>query len=169
MIFNGIKRRWMRKVIAEKQEQDRNPVIWPKSAVIICEHDQLSAIETFYDWAHELKINKQNVTILCAVKDVKKDIVSEVVTFDRKLFKWSGGFNDLEVKNILDQSFDLQLNYYRNSSEMLDFMASYMRSRIKVGCGNEEDSLNDLTIHIDPSDHKLFIKELKKYLSILTQ
>ncbi len=169
MIFNGIKRRWMRKVVTKKAREDRSTVIWPQSMVVICEVDQIKLLETFKDWASALKIKAINVTVLCLVNDVKKETIDGVITFDQKAIKWSGGFNNVDYENVLDQPADLQINYFKDSNELLDFTSNYMRSRLKVGFGNEEDSINDLTIKMDQNDHQLFIKELKKYLSILTQ
>lgn len=169
MIFNGIKRRWMRKVLTKKVQEDRKKVIWPESMVVICEQEQISDLEVFKSWALQLKMKQDQLTVLCLVKDAKKEVVEGAICIDHKVVKWSGGFNDDVFKSVLELPIDLQINYHKSTSELLDFISNYMLSRLKVGYGNEENSMNDLIIKVDRKEHQLFITELKKYLSILTQ
>lgn len=169
MIFNGIKRRWMRKVLTKKVQEDRQKVIWPQSMVVICEQEQIRDLEVFKSWALQLKMKQDQLTVLCLVKDAKKEVIEGAICIDHKVIKWSGGFNDNDFKSVLESPKDLQINYYTNTSALLDFISNYMRSRLKVEFGNEENSMNDLIINVDRKEHQLFITELKKYLSILTQ
>ncbi|GAK94523.1 hypothetical protein JCM19298_96 [Nonlabens ulvanivorans] len=51
MIFNGIKRRWLRKELQKLQkEQDRPSIKWPQSLVVIYDGLQVSDLSPFLKW-----------------------------------------------------------------------------------------------------------------------
>lgn len=170
MIFNGIKRRWLRKELAKLQnEQERPSLKWPKSLVVIYDGQQPTDVAPFYEWAQALGIKKEAVLLIAYVHDKKKSTISHSHLVDRKLIKWSGGITDAETKKIIDVFYDLQINYYENQNDLLEYMSLAMRSGLKVAYGNEtaQESLYDLAISVPLKDHQAFINELQKYLKIL--
>ena len=170
MIFNGIKRRWLRKELYKLQNERQRPAIkWPQSLVILYDGQQVSNLEPFYNWAKELGIKKQAVTLIAYVVDKKKSSIKEAHLIDRKLIKWSGGITDDQISKLLKSSYDLQINFFNKQNELLDYTSLALPSAFKVAYGGDKESLFDLSISVPLDDYQGFIKELKKYLKILTQ
>lgn len=170
MIFNGIKRRWLRKELQKLQkEQDRPSIKWPQSLVVIYDGLQVSDLSPFFKWAEELSIKKEAVTFIAYVNDKKKSTITDVHLIDRKLIKWSGGITDPETKKLLSKSFDLQINHFNTENDLLEYVSLALPSSLKVAYGSDNESLFDLSISVDLKDYKGLIIELKKYLKILTQ
>lgn len=171
MIFNGIKRRWLRKEIKKLQNlQDRPLIKWPESLVVIYDGQQISDFEPFYKWAKHLGIKKESVVLIAYVNDKIKSTIKGVYLIDRKLIKWSGGITDHDTKELLKSPFDLQINFYDKQNDLLEFISLALPSRLKVAYGAPDDeSLYDLSISVPLSDYNGFLKELQKYLKILTQ
>lgn len=169
MIFNGIKRRWLRKELQKLQKREDRPSIkWPESLVVIYDAQHVTSQQSFYDWATELGIKKEAVTLIAYVSDKKKTTITGAHIIDRKLIKWSGGITDLEIKKLLQKSVDLQINYFDHQNDLLEYVSLAMHSGFKVSYGNGDESLYDLSINVPLKDYKGFIKELQKYLKILT-
>ncbi|WP_438961295.1 DUF6913 domain-containing protein [Nonlabens sp.] len=171
MIFNGIKRRWLRKEIKKLQNlQDRPLIKWPESLVVIFNGEQTVDFEPFYKWAKELGIKKESVVLVAYVRDKNKSTVQGAHLVDRKLIKWSGGITDDEIKELIKRPFDLQVNYYDTQNDLLDFISLALPSRLKVAYRVlSDESLFDLSIDVPLNDYSAFFKELQKYLKILTQ
>ncbi|PQJ30501.1 hypothetical protein BST92_00450 [Nonlabens arenilitoris] len=170
MIFNGIKRRWLRKELQRLQKELERPSIkWPESLVVIFDGQYHNDMSPFYNWANELNIKKDNVTFIAFVSDKKKSTIDEAHLIDRKLIKWSGGITDSETKKLLSKSFDLQINHFNKENDLLEYVSLALPSSLKVAYGGDKESLFDLSIGVEINDYKGLIAELKKYLKILTQ
>ena len=170
MIFNGIKRRWLRKELAKLQKEQQRPSIkWPQSLVVIYDGQQSLNVEHFYKWAQELGIKKEAVVLIAYVNDKKKSTISNVHLIDRKLIKWSGGITEPETKTLLKRSFDLQINHFDDQNDLLEYMSLAIQSSLKVAYGVDNESLFDLSIAVKLKNYDGFLKELMKYLKILTQ
>ncbi|GAL75504.1 hypothetical protein JCM19275_1955 [Nonlabens ulvanivorans] len=170
MIFNGIKRRWLRKELQKLQKEQVRPSIkWPQSLVVIYDGQQVSDISPFLKWAEELGIKKDAVTCIAYVNDKKKSTITDAHLIDRKLIKWSGGITDSETKELLSKTFDLQINHFNTENDLIDYVSLALPSGLKVAYGSDNESLFDLSISVDLKDYKGLIIELKKYLKILTQ
>jgi len=170
MIFNGIKRRWLRKELNKLQrEQVRPSIKWPQSLVVLYDGEQVSDLQPFYKWARELGIKKDAVTFIAYVVDKKKSTVEHAHLIDNKLIKWSGGITAPETKKIIKKQYDLQINYFDEQNELLEYISVALPSAFKVAYGSDKESLFDLSISVPLKNHTGFIQELKKYLKILTQ
>lgn len=170
MIFNGIKRRWLRKEIQKlRKNQERPPIKWPQSLVVIYDGQQPVDTALFYHWAKELQIKKEAVSFIAYVNDIKKSTIEDALLVDRKLIKWSGGVSDASFKKLMNKSHDLQINYYDKKNDLLEYISLVLPSGFKVAYGDSDESLYDLSIGVKLKDYEAFLTELKKYLKILTQ
>lgn len=170
MIFNGMKRRWMRKQLEKKAKVDHlGKPLWPKHLRVVFDKTQWSDPSIFYHWAKELGVPRERVLLVGAVMDVKKEGPDEVYLFDRKSIKWSGGFKDAELKEVLARPIDMQISCLVDGDLLLEFMACMGNAQFHVGCTKVVDNFCDLTISGAYHDHELFPAELKKYLTILIQ
>ncbi|MGJ8684137.1 MAG: DUF6913 domain-containing protein [Nonlabens sp.] len=170
MIFNGIKRRWLRKELVKLQNEQQRPSIkWPQSLVVLFDAQETKNFEPFYKWAQEIGIKKESVTLIAYVNDKKKSTIKGAHLIDRKLIKWSGGITDLETKKLIEQSFDLQVNHFKTQNDLLEYLSLALPSSLKAAYGNGEQTSFDLAIGVKLNDYNGFIQELKKYLKILTQ
>ncbi|AGC78727.1 hypothetical protein LX97_02512 [Nonlabens dokdonensis] len=170
MIFDVLKQRWLRKEfeVLENSSRSKMPQ-WPQSLVILFDSEKVTDLTIFHNWCKELRIPVDNLTLIGSCKDVQKANKENVVLFDKKLLKWSGGIANAGVENALSKSYDLQINYYETDSELMRYLAMKLKSNFKVGYGHQNDSTYDLAVNVPLTSHALFISEIAKYLNILTQ
>ena len=170
MIFNRIKRRWLRKELRKIQNEQERPVIkWPQSLIVLYDAQQVTDLNFFYKWAQDLNIKKDAVTLVAYVADKKKSTIKEAHLIDRRLIKWSGGITDIEIKEMIKKKYDLQVNFFNDQNDFLEYISLALPSAFKVAYGSDKESLFDLSISVSLNDYNGFIQELKKYLKILTQ
>ena len=85
--------------------------------------------------------------------------------FDGKNLGWNANFKTGSKEQLFQEmEYDLLLNYFTNPVPELFILSASAKARLKVGFPLEEKRLNDLEIAVDPKNHQLFVKELKKYL-----
>jgi hypothetical protein len=167
MIFDVLKNRWLRKQqeIYRGRERDRRQSA-PSSLVIIYDADAHTATDMFTQWTHDLKIKQP--TLIGFTSDKNAISTEEKIMITPSSLKWTGGIADSKLKNILEQSFDLQINYYTHAPVMPSFVALALRSSLKVGFPSQEEEQYDLAIDTSLNQRELFFTELRRYLKIIT-
>lgn len=168
MIFDVLKKRWLRKEFLKLENSSRERKLhMPKSLVIVFDANQVVDLKVFKEWAETLQIPVNNLTLLGFTKDAKKDVLDGATLFDKKLVKWSGGVSSLEFKEILERTYDLQINYYEKPSMMTRYVTFKLDSDFKVGYASHEEQSYDLAVNVPLTKQELFISEIAKYLKIL--
>lgn len=88
--------------------------------------------------------------------------------FDGKNLGWYASFKTGSKEQLFQEmEYDLLLNYFNQPVPELLILSASAKARLKVGFPLDEKRLNDLEIAVDPKNHQLFAKELKKYLAVM--
>lgn len=168
MIFDVLKQRWLRKEFLTIENTSRDhKQCWPKSLVIIFDADQFKDLTVFKEWCEKIKIPFKNLTLLAYTKDVKKKKMEGVNLFDNHSLKWTGGLKNPSLSVLLENKYDLQINYYDQSSEIIKYLTMKLNSNLKVGYVGHEETTYDLAVNVPLIKQELFISEIDKYLKIL--
>ncbi len=80
-------------------------------------------------------------------------------------FSWNGSLKSTEVKNFLNEPFDMLIDFSNNKEVFNNFLVAKSKAKFKVGFANIDEKLYDLMI--DSNSIKSFINEVVKYLKIL--
>ncbi len=131
----------------------------------------LDIVEQDFDLAElqkELNVPNENFSFI--VFTSRKDFPEKynLNAFHGKRLGWNATFEEnSNERAFANTNYDLLLNYFVKPSDELLILSASSKAKLKVGFPLEERRLNDLEIHVDPKDYKLFIAELKKYLAVI--
>lgn len=88
--------------------------------------------------------------------------------FDDNNLGWKAKFIEgSKEKGFQETNYKMLLNYYLAPSPELLVLSASVKANLKVGFPLAEKRLNNLEIDVDPKNHRLFIKELKKYMAMM--
>ncbi len=113
-----------------------------------------------------------NITTFLFCKNKNEAITIDdqnVFGFVKKDINWLGNITNKELKQFIDQPFDLLINFYVNESLELNLVSAKSNANFKVGVAEHHNVNNDLVIAINLDDYLGFEAELTKYLNILNK
>ncbi|WP_194852093.1 DUF6913 domain-containing protein [Nonlabens antarcticus] len=168
MIFNVLKSRWLRKQQDKLQKgtRDRKPTT-PSSMVVLYNADAEKSILFLEKWAQDLGVKR--LVTLGFTRDDKAVSTADSIMINSKTIKWSGGIADDSLSKVLTMQFDLQVNYFDEKDDLHHYLAMAINANFKVGIPRQSEEIYDLAIEVRLEQKETFIKELKKYLNIITQ
>ncbi|KQC33235.1 hypothetical protein AAU57_07835 [Nonlabens sp. YIK11] len=168
MIFDVLKRRWLRKQQEKLSGQRRSSITSkPLSMVVLYDADAEKSTLFMEQWSRELGI--QDYQMVGVTVDTKKQPVQDQLLVSMKSIQWAGGLADPALKELLDRHFDLQINLFEKRDDLKSYVAMALHSGITAGLASLPEDHYDLAIDVKPSQKELFIKELNKYLNIITK
>ncbi len=167
MIFDVLKSRWLRKQQERLRRDSRESLPkTPRSLIVLYDADVEQSTLFLEQWSNDLGIEK--VTVVTFTKDVTAVSTPQVVVLNSKSIKWNGGIADQQLEEILNASYDLQINFFQRANDLQSFVALALRSGFKVGLPTQQKEHYDLSIDVELSEKQVFITELKKYIKIIT-
>ncbi|WNM18317.1 DUF6913 domain-containing protein [Flavobacterium capsici] len=114
-------------------------------------------------------IKEEDCSVLVFKNRLKKNTVYDYPHFTYKNLDWNGHISKKEVKDFINQPFDLLINYYDTEKAALMAVSSQSKSNFKVGFSTVDKRLNHFMITTNAENYKVFIEELFKYLKILNK
>lgn len=108
----------------------------------------------------------ENVKIMSFI-DVDKKTKPSKNHFSRKDFNWRGNINQTDLKNFLEEPFDLLIGYFNKKNLFIETTVLQSNATFKVGISKVNQRLYDMEIAVIPSNIQNFLIELRKYLVIL--
>ena len=88
--------------------------------------------------------------------------------FHGKRLGWNAVFEENGNEAVFVQTeYDLLLNYFTEPTPELLILSASVKAKLKVGFPLREKRLNDLELLVEPKNHRLFVSELKKYLTVM--
>lgn len=130
------------------------------------EFDQFEAFLTFFK---SLEIQDNKISVLAFVENYKQVNPLWGNYFSSKDFGWKGKLKNIELKNFLDNEFDILISFYKQNVLELNLVTAKSKANFKVGLSGLDDRLYDLILDVDTNDFKLFKSELTKYLTVLNK
>jgi len=130
------------------------------------EFDQFEAFLTFFK---SLEIQDNKISVLAFVENDKQVNPLWGNYFSSKDFGWKGKLKNIELKNFLDNEFDILISFYKQNVLELNLVTAKSKANFKVGLSGLDNRLYDLILDVDTNDFKLFKSELTKYLTVLNK
>lgn len=134
---------------------------------IILDLDLMPVDFDLSEFRKELNVSYENFFPIISSQQKSLPEKYSLNTFNAKRLGWNATFEEGNEREFANTTFSLLLNYFVNPSPELLILSATTKANLKVGFPLAEKRLNDLEIHANPRDYKLFIAELKKYLSSL--
>lgn len=170
MFFNHFKHRWMRKELNRSTNRLGSKLSRaPRTLLIVFDIQEVTDYDFFYQWAQQLGIDRDAVTLLAYTSNSKQIELDDLCVIDNRVVGFMGGITDIKLKQLMQQAYDLQINYYSTNDRILNFVSQSMQSSVKIGLGNDRLVDSQLVIQTSIDDSQVFITELKKYIKILIQ
>ncbi|HET8886965.1 MAG TPA: hypothetical protein VFM70_11510 [Salinimicrobium sp.] len=136
-----------------------------KSVGVIVNMDVFSQAEAFLKLQKELDV--ENLKIVAFSDSKKPNQEAQFLQVSPKNIGIGGSIKSAEIKNFLEQEFDLLLGYNNKGNLSFNLLIATSKANFKVGIDVENEQFYDLIIKTDIQDVEGFSKELIKYLRIL--
>ncbi|NNT72952.1 hypothetical protein HKT18_12050 [Flavobacterium sp. IMCC34852] len=114
-------------------------------------------------------IAESDVKVLVFKNKIKKNEVFDYPTFSHRDLSWHGTVDKKEVKDFINEPFDLLINYYDTEKVALLLVSHQSKAGFKVGFASIDKRLNHFMINTNAENYKVFTDELFKYLKILNK
>lgn len=114
-------------------------------------------------------ISENDIKILVFKDKIKKNEVFDYPIFSNKDLSWRGDVAKKEVKDFVNEPFDLLINYYDTEKVALVSVSHLSKASFKVGFASIDKRLNHFMINTNAENYKVFMDELFKYLKILNK
>jgi hypothetical protein len=114
-------------------------------------------------------ITENDVKILVYRDKIKKQEVFDYPIYCQKDLSWKGSLDKKEIKDFINEPFDLLINYYDTEKVALLLVSHLSKASFKVGFASIDKRLNHFMIDTNAENYKIFIEEMFKYLKILNK
>ncbi len=136
---------------------------------VILNLDEFSDFEAFRVSLKALGILPNKTKVIAFIEDEKGVNQLWDSYFNPKDFGWKGKILNTELQTFIDTEFDALISFYKEDVLQLNLISAASKANFKVGLSNDDHRLYDLIIDVQPKKFTLFIKELKKYLTVLNK
>lgn len=170
-MFKKLQQRFYKKRIENNlHRRDISHINSPlKTLAFLVDEDDCKDVEVLHKTAEVFGIASQNITIFGYKTFEKKAPSMRQNQITSKDFSWAGNITNSLANDFLNISFDVLVGFYKGRHMYLDLLVSESAAKFKVGALGADDRLYDLIISIPPQQQELYIKELKKYLTVLNK
>jgi hypothetical protein len=114
-------------------------------------------------------IAEADIKVLVYKDKIKKNEVFDYPIFTHKDLSWRGTIDKKDVKDFVNEPFDLLINYYDTEKVALILVSHLSKASFKVGFASIDKRLNHFMIDTNAENYKVFMDELFKYLKILNK
>lgn len=114
-------------------------------------------------------ISGNNIKVLVYKDRIKKKDLFEHSSFSSKDFSFTGEFQNDEIKQFTNESFDMLISFYDIEKPQLLIVTLQSKAQFKVGFSTIDKLLNNFTITTVAEKHQEFVTELFRYLKILNK
>jgi len=114
----------------------------------------------------EAILNQRNTKIY-SFRKFDKTVDFSYKYFTEKDINWKGQFTQDNIKNFLEQPFDLLIGYFNTNNIFLESAVLQSKAQFKVGFAGVNSMLYEIEILEKTENVSAFTLELKKYLKII--
>ena len=168
----GIKQYFFNKRIKAAKEKalqfkENSSLSKVKNVLIFIDETTTLDQKCFINLQDQLKIDVSNFSFLTykTKKSNYNEFSGVVVTQDS--FNWKGKITSESLEGLLNQEFDLLLDYTQNELEIKQLIVPIIKAVFKVSFSNKFPDLYDFMVETPPDGIKTFNAEIVRYLKIL--
>ncbi len=125
--------------------------------------------ELLYEFGRELGLQRKDVKIFTFVEIRRKIPSLRQNQISNKEFSWRGEIQNQNAQEFLNLPFDVLIGFYQGAHEYMEAMISHSRAKFKIGFEGADERLFDLLLATNPSDFKVTMCEIEKYLKVLNK
>jgi hypothetical protein len=114
-------------------------------------------------------IAESDIKVLVFKDKIKKNEIFDYPIFTQNDLSWRGTIDKKNVKDFVNEPFDLLINYYDTEKVALILVSHLSKASFKVGFASIDKRLNHFMIDTNAENYKVFMNELFKYLKILNK
>ncbi len=114
-------------------------------------------------------IAESDIKVLVFKDKIKKNEIFDYPIFIQNDLSWRGTIDKKNVKDFVNEPFDLLINYYDTEKVALILVSHLSKASFKVGFASIDKRLNHFMIDTNAENYKVFMNELFKYLKILNK
>jgi glutathionyl-hydroquinone reductase len=171
MFFNKIKDFWTKKIVDKrmlnvKHLPSNNSI---KNIGIVFDESYFLEKDLVIEELVQKGFHKNNISMLVFKDNIKKTETFTYPVFSYHDLSWIAAFDKKEIIDFIDKDFDLLISYYDVEKTPLSLVTHLSKATFKVGFASIDKRLNHFMIDTNAEKHKIFIKELYKYLKILNK
>ena len=111
----------------------------------------------------------KNIKTIVYSDVLKKNLGTEYTAFSAEKLKWSGQIATVEIKEFINEKFDLLISYYDIEKAILMQITNNSKAEFKVGFPSIDERLNHFIIKTEINNYNIFVSELFKYLKLLNK
>ncbi|MGJ8550644.1 DUF6913 domain-containing protein [Winogradskyella wichelsiae] len=160
-------RKYVNNLLATRQSNVNDDKI--KTVAVLLNTSEFHEFEVFRVYFKELGLTSPKHEIAAFTLDDKLEHNKWNTHFSPKDFGWKGSIKSVELKDFINEPFDLLICFFKNPVLQLNVVTAASKANFKVGISREDERLYDLIIDVDLKDINIFKQELKKYLNILNK
>lgn len=136
-----------------------------ESVICLLDPSQVSSEEINLSLASMFDDKQPQFQFVYYLKRKRKSNAHYSPQFNRYHLHWDGDLLHPYLSELLDQKFDLMLNYFKKSDLALLALSSSIQAGFRVGFSSVDQRLNDLILASDVFQPKQFAEEFPKYYS----
>lgn len=166
MVFNALKKKALKKAIAQAQLTALDPDYdYTFTTVgVVLEKREIVALEKMQQSLQKIGVKLENIDVLVynaggLVKNKRAE------SFHISDFNNSGTTDKKEICNFIEKPYDLLISYYTKDTAPLLWMTAQSKARFKVGISSIISKVNHFTLEVTTMDAKQNIENLIKYIN----
>ena len=114
-------------------------------------------------------ISEINIKTIVYTDKFKKNESYSKPTFGMNHLNWRAEITEEIVVDFIKEDFDLLISYYDIEKSILKNITHNSKAKFKAGFSSIDKRLNHLMVNTNAENHKVFVKELFRYLKILNK
>ena len=159
--------KYINKLLSSRKSMVNNKKV--NTIAVLLNVDEFDDFEAFRAYFKELQFLSPTHRLIASSSNDKLELNHWETLYSPKDFGWKGKLNNIDLKNFIQEDFDVLISYYRQGGLELDMITTLSKANFKVGLSRNDERLYDLIIDLDPKQMNIFKKEFKKYLNILNK
>jgi len=134
---------------------------------IVAEADLFKTYDFTKRLSEDLNIDKNKINVILFDYEKAENAIGNYDFFSEKSFGMYGKINEESIKNFVNTSFDLLINYCAEETIYSQVIVCKSKAKLKASFENKYAGFYNLSINISGNKIDTFNKEIIKYLQIL--
>lgn len=137
----------------------------PQTIGILIEKSEVSKVDELIQALRQSGVSTDQINVLVYTGLTKtKQLIDP--SFSMSDFTLTGDIHNQEVKNFIDQPFDLLINFYAKDIVPLLWVSAKSKAKFKVGVATVTPKINHFSLDIQELQATQYAKHLMNYITI---
>lgn len=133
----------------------------------IVDMDVIRDVSHLQDFIDGFSLRPENYILLGYKKKSEETHLEGIPFLTDKEINWQGKIRNYHADRLVEQDYDLLINYFDEPKLPLLLLSSSVRAKLRIGVEGIDDKYNDITIACKIKDEVVFAQEVKKVLKTI--